>query len=1718
MDVFKLRDGVVDEYRRYVESFVRVLDDRINDFVREELAKGVLWPEAVLQLNPAYEQDETLGELAKDGTLVPETARFFGEGIRLHRHQKQALEIAKRGEPYVVTTGTGSGKSLTYLVPIFDEIMRAQPERHSVRAIIVYPMNALINSQLKALQEYRDLNFADCSVRFDQYTGQTKEADRDRILADPPHILLTNYVMLEYFLVRPWERTLVETATRDLRFLVMDELHFYRGRQGADVAMLLRRVQQRAGHDLQMVGTSATLTTEGTREERHRTIAEVASRLFGVEVPPANVIDETLRRVTQVPAPATPQELRAAVQMQPPPMVPADAPVGAGVDEVTHHPLAAWAEETFGLTVEEGRLVRQPPVTFDEAVRRLASQSGVGEDTCRQRLRAVLEVGNAARIAEDQRVFPFRLHQFLSSGSSVYTTLEPPDRRPLTMEAQYKLDEERVLFPLVFCRECGQEYYLCSLIGEGDGARLVPRSPIVGASDEDIPGEGGFFSTEPGTPDDRLWGNDEDELPDFWFVERKSGPRIKENYLPHVPRAFTASADGTLRDGHAGEGVHGWFQPRPLMLCLRCRAAYDFRNRDFYKLSSLSQIGRSTATSVVVHAAVANMRRAGDVDPEACKILSFTDNRQDASLQAGHLNDFVTVAQLRSAIASAVQKRGSLDFGELGPAIFEELDFRPADFLKEDLPLGSPGYQRLRDVMIELLQYRAIEDLSRGWRVAQPNLEQAGLLRIDYDGLRELAADDARWQRLPGIGGAPPGRREEVLGAVLDHLRTQLAIEADLLTEQATRRLTMRATESQGLRDPWALDPRDQLIRQSLVLLPGVEPDETEWRRRYTRMTSRSAIGRYLRSKRTWDLDHDLSTQEGEQLIRGIVENLRGHILSVVSRRGTERGVRVLASAIRWLPGTGVAPPPDRVRSRALYLRREVGAREPNSYFRELYRVGARDLRGMLGREHTGQVDVDDRIDREERFRKGELPALFCSPTMELGVDIRDLNSVHLRNVPPTPANYAQRSGRAGRGGRPALILTFAAQGNVHDQYFFRQRERMIAGAVAPARMDLQNPELVQAHLQATWLSETSISFGQSMADVLDLTDRTRQYPLQKKDDIARTDQWYDKALAAARAVIERAPEIRQAWWFSEDWLARTIREAPSALETALGRWRELYRSAEDMRDGARAIIDAPRPDQREKERAEQREREARRELDLLLNASASKSESRLQESDFYPYRYLGAEGFLPGYNFPRLPVRVMVSVRDTAKSIDRPRFIGLTEFAPMNIVYHEGRKHRVDAAIVPVTGLEGRLRRGRICINCGYIHTDERVDNELCDGCGGRLDASASRLEEKLLEQPTMRARITDRISSDEEERLRNGYATSTHFCFVPPARRRPASIRSSEGDELAHLIYGQAATLWRINHGRRQSDRKGYQIEPSTGRWRKMEADAVVADDDEPDLPAPIAGLKPFVFDHRNLLLYYPAPNRDDPFLTTLLYALRHGIELEYQVEQQEIEAELIGSGERRGILFWEAAEGGTGVFERIVEEAGALAAVARRALSVCHYDAATGQELAPRDFQCVVGCYECLLSYSNQIEQRLIDRRLIRDHLLRLASSLVVESKGRSRDDQYQRLRGLLDPRSRAEASFLDHLYEYGHRLPDNAQNRPDSRIAAQPDFYYERDSGAPGICVFIDGAAHHTVHQQRKDAAARTALEDAGYRVVALRFTTPPTWHDQLRELQDVFGKA
>ena len=236
-------------------------------------------------------------------------------------------------------------------------------------------MNALANSQLNELGKFISMGFPNGKgpVTFNRYTGQEDDEAREGIIQDPPDILLTNYAMLELLLTRPRERRLIEAAS-ELQFLVLDELHTYRGRQGADVALLARRVRETTGSTrIQYVGTSATLAGSGTLDEQRRQVADVATSLFGASVEPSGVIGETLRRATHAPRmddAAWVAALRARVTGS------VDEPATA--EGFLQDPLAAWVEANIGLEEDDvdGRLLRAVPGRFGvPKARRVSSRS-----------------------------------------------------------------------------------------------------------------------------------------------------------------------------------------------------------------------------------------------------------------------------------------------------------------------------------------------------------------------------------------------------------------------------------------------------------------------------------------------------------------------------------------------------------------------------------------------------------------------------------------------------------------------------------------------------------------------------------------------------------------------------------------------------------------------------------------------------------------------------------------------------------------------------------------------------------------------------------------------------------------------------------------------------------------------------------------------------------------------------------------------------------------------------------------------------------------------------------------------------------------------------------------------------------------------------------------------------------------------------------------------
>jgi hypothetical protein len=546
LDIFNLQDEVINDYRRYIESFLKIRDPRVQAFVDQELERGQLWPDPLVQLNPAYKFGSTVTELVQRGVLHRDCNHYFckdGNFFRFYYHQEQAFLAAQRQEPYVLTTGTGSGKSMTYVVPIFDDLLR-HPEIKGVRAILVYPMNALINSQKDEFDKF--LKPPNSHIRVEQYTEQESLTKKTEIQNNPPQILLTNYVMLELMLSRTHEDKLV--GSPNLKFLVLDELHTYRGRQGADVALLIRKLRQRCAQDFLCIGTSAAMSTAGSRTCRRQTVAGVASKLFGVRVKPENVIDETLERSIQRPYPDD-AELRSILTGLP-------AESEQTLEAFIAHPLSAWIEMNFGLAEESGHLVRRTPISLEVGTANLAEQTQIPVETCHSALKQMFLWGSKTK------GLAFRLHQFISQGGSVYATIESHHSRSLTLSGQYTTTNDRLLYPLVFCRECGQDYYVVRY--DSDNYSVTPMLAIaLDTSDADVQ-EGYLTLDEPG-----LWdAGDEDRLPDSWFNETKRRGRVpKQDYALFIPQQLRVLPNGKVTTSLL-EGTTCWFVRKPFLSCL----------------------------------------------------------------------------------------------------------------------------------------------------------------------------------------------------------------------------------------------------------------------------------------------------------------------------------------------------------------------------------------------------------------------------------------------------------------------------------------------------------------------------------------------------------------------------------------------------------------------------------------------------------------------------------------------------------------------------------------------------------------------------------------------------------------------------------------------------------------------------------------------------------------------------------------------------------------------------------------------------------------------------------------------------------------------------------------------------------------------------------------------------------------------------------------------
>ncbi|MCD4784876.1 MAG: DEAD/DEAH box helicase [Candidatus Eremiobacteraeota bacterium] len=1721
MNVFEFRDQLIKDFSSYINSFIEIKDERIATKVENWLHNGILWPEPLIHLNPFFEPGHSMDELVSNDTLHPECSRIFsikkGTPLRLHKHQDDALMAAKNGANYILTTGTGSGKSLAYIVPIVDHVLRNGSGK-GIQAIIVYPMNALVNSQFGELEKFlcRDFEGKKAPVTFRKYTGQEKEREKHAIISNPPDILLTNYVMLELILTRPFESGLV-SAAQGLKFLVLDELHTYRGRQGADVAMLTRRLRDACNaRELQCVGTSATLAGSGSFDEQKTEVARVATQLFGDTVESKNVIGETLRRITPLHDSYDSDFISSLTRI-----ISSDGDLASkSFEKFIQSPLSTWIEDTFGIVKASGsgRLIRSNPISIggeNGAAKKLSELTKEPEEKCEKRIQDALLLGYSIQNPQTERpIFAFRLHQFISSGDRVYASLEPENQRYITIFGQRFVpneDRQKILLPLTFCRECGQEYYCVRMKHNNQGETFFDARNLSDTK-KDEEGEPGFLYLSFANP----WPEDGngviERLPEGWVEEEKGKLRVKRDSRRFVPRSIRVKSNGFECAG----GLEYQFFTAPFRFCLNCGVAYGGRQRsDFGKLTTLGNEGRSTATTILSLSSIRYLRDQIRLSKKARKLLSFTDNRQDASLQAGHFNDFIQVSLLRAALYKAMKEAGTegISHEVLAQKVFKSLNF-PLERYARDAEVRFAALNDTQKAFRQVIGYRLYRDLRRGWRVTSPNLEQCGLLKVIYKSIDELCEAQDVWQDLhPSLSTASSKTRKKIAITLLDYMRRELAIKVDYLNREFQEQI--KRNSDQRLISPWAIDENEKLEYATVMFPRSRRKGKDSRENRY--ISPRGGFGQFIRRRSTLEnYDEKITLDETGIIIGDLLEALRAAgLVEIVSDPGNENdvpGYKIPASAMIWAAGEGAMGFHDPIR---VPNQSELGVRT-NQFFVDFYISIALGLVGFKAREHTAQVPSDERIKREKAFREGNLPILYCSPTMELGVDISELNAVNMRNIPPTPANYAQRSGRAGRSGQPALVFTYCSTGSPHDQHFFKRPALMVAGSVTPPRLDLANEDLVRSHVQAIWLTETGMWLGSSLKDILNLPPESLNFELNDSvvNDINRKATLQRTLSKARRTLRSISNELNQSDWYNDEWLQKAIQSIPRRFDKACDRWRGLYIAAMTQRDLQHQIIcDASRP-QNEKENAKRLRREAEAQLELLEDSSSA------VRSDFYSYRYFASEGFLPGYNFPRLPLSAYIPGRRTNNGRDeflsRPRFLAISEFGPNSIIYHEGSKYVISKVILPVGRDENiRTNLAKLCSNCGYFHSmSDDVGPDLCEFCEKPLGQPIR----QLFRLQNVSTRRRERINSDEEERSRIGYEIKTAIRFAEYGGKH--SCRTStikDGDEvLGYLTYGSTASIWRINFGGKRRSKKeqfGFILDTESGYWKSDKDDVEDGNNNEP-VSSSLARVIPFVEDRRNCLLFKPEVNLDISQMASLQSALKNAIQVEFQLEENELAAEPLPDDKvRRVLIFYESAEGGAGVLRHLLDDSHAFGEVAKKALEICHFDSETGEDLkrAPQSIEdCEAACYDCLMSYRNQREHDLLDRKAIKSFLMRLAQAKAESSPAElSRQEHFRRLMNLST--TNLEKRWLGWLEENEFNLPSDAQVYIE-RCKTRPDFEYKRQNAV----IYVDGPHHDYPDRQERDMEQVECLEDYGYTVI--RFKHDGDWQIIAEQYPNIFGRG
>ena len=942
-------------YESYLKTSFYFKDSSLRESFQSALQGGDLLKGPFAELSYGFQKSITPSDLAdecfqdKSSDLLPALLES-----KLYVHQEHAIRrVHMEQQNVVVATGTASGKTESFLYPILFELYRqhlmGQLDNPGVRAMILYPMNALANDQRERLGEIcKNLKDAGSSFAptFGQYTGQTPEDRRDNkyrnaalreeeklddelifrkdMRATPPHILLTNYSMLEYLLIRPDDSPLFDgNRGEHWQFIVLDEAHQYRGTKGMEMGMLIRRLKQRLRgggrqNPFRCIATSATISSsEGTEDKQ--AVAEFAGELFAEPFTESGIIFGEHKRQQESNEPRRYHIFVRALE-------------GAflihkeGQDAVTLNRKAIQEEDGIDIFPLEIALCKE-----------CGQHYYVGRHDC--------HADKLVEAVRDPSQPDFGVEYYLPLGGDDNRVSHNLCRRCGKISVGGLDCECGAAIPVKKCephKEHPDQLKQCEVCGYQRGGIGDPVQEIVYGSD----GPNAVIAT------------------------------ALHGLLPENGRKVLAFADSRQE-----AAFFAWYAEKSYQ---------KLRDRNLM-LRALSR---------------------GKVAPEGLSIEDFRDRLVKQWNEAGLFDENETRETQNRIVLAAI----------LGEALTNE----------RRISLAGVG---LIKWSVKIPDRFVLPDLTQApWNLTESESHQ--LLNYFLDELRQQRAltlpDNAgtpSWSDITQLPqqsychGSPRGRR---------YVREWGGKQSSVV-KHFLYRLLSDSTMSDKAKQNEAISLMGKMW-EALRERDRAQSREDDW------VLSRANSGGVFRLNHRWlriNLVNLKEIWECDTCASLSSHNIRG----ICARNGCHGNL--------------------------VHINIE---RLEENHYRVLYKIPNLPHE-LCAAEHTAQISSDEARIRQNQFKAGKTHLLSSSTTFEVGVDLGNLESVFLRNVPPEPFNYVQRVGRAGRRETPGMALTYCRR-NSHDLYHYENPERrMIKGEVQPPRLHMTNEKIIYRHMVAVALS-----------------------------------------------------------------------------------------------------------------------------------------------------------------------------------------------------------------------------------------------------------------------------------------------------------------------------------------------------------------------------------------------------------------------------------------------------------------------------------------------------------------------------------------------------------------------------------------------------------------------------------------------------------------------